>query len=199
MGNNAIGPEARVATQPLPLAPGDDNEAMISSHQASKVQAIQPGHDFRVKETGKRPNSASPSLFKSYVTEGRQELKDKGDYAIMRFFVCCGVPPTVADANEFKEVMSALNPRYQPPSSSTLTSKLIPNEAAKLSIATKNYLSTCRHLTITFDGGKTRQPHSVYTIHVTTADRRTFCMDLDDGSRLSHTAEYIFEALERVS
>ncbi|KAF8838962.1 hypothetical protein BDN67DRAFT_906426, partial [Paxillus ammoniavirescens] len=59
-------------------------------------------------------------------------------------------------------------------------------------------LATCRHLTITFDGGKTRQPHSVYSIHVTTADRQTFCVELDDSSRLSHTGEYIFEALDRI-
>ncbi|KIJ59093.1 hypothetical protein HYDPIDRAFT_162797 [Hydnomerulius pinastri MD-312] len=71
-------------------------------------------------------------------------------------------------------------------------------EAAKISVATKKYLSTCHHLTITFDGGKTRQPHSVYSVHVTTADRRTFCLELDDASRLSHTGEYIFESLDRI-
>jgi hypothetical protein len=138
-------------------------------------------------------------MLKSFQTEGRKVLQDKGDYAVMKFYVCCGIPPSIADADEFKDMMSMLNPAYHPPSSTTLEDKLIVNEAAKISHATRTHLQTCRNLTITFDGGKIRKPTSVYTIHVTTADRRAFCMELDDASLLSHSAEYILEALERVS
>ncbi|OJA15044.1 hypothetical protein AZE42_13092 [Rhizopogon vesiculosus] len=36
----------------------------------------------------------------TYVGEGRKLLKDNGDYAVMKFAVCCGVPPTVVDSAE---------------------------------------------------------------------------------------------------
>ncbi|KIK11780.1 hypothetical protein PISMIDRAFT_19235 [Pisolithus microcarpus 441] len=133
------------------------------------------------------------------VKEGRKKQKETGDYHIMKFIVCCGIPPTVVDSAEWKEVVAALNPHYQPPSSTTLTEKLIVNEAAKITATINKILLGCHNLTITFDGGKIRRPKSTYSVHVTTATRRrTFCMELDDASQLSHTAKYILEVLERV-
>ncbi|KAG1724896.1 uncharacterized protein EDB91DRAFT_1062575 [Suillus paluster] len=61
-----------------------------------------------------------------------------------------------------------------------------------------DYLKTQLNLTIMFDGGKIRKPKSFYTVHVTTADRRTLLLELDDSSMLSHTARYIGELLESV-
>ncbi|KIJ07798.1 hypothetical protein PAXINDRAFT_89809 [Paxillus involutus ATCC 200175] len=187
LGGNAVGPAAIISP-----------DSTVSHRAATKSQIDNTVTVTTHQKAGQTGSGSSNTMFKSYVTEGRQELKDKVDYAVMRFIVCCGIPPTTVDSDEFKTMVTTLNPRYPPPSSSTLTAKLIPNEAAKISLATKNYLATCRHLTITFDGGKTRQPHSVYSIHVTTADRRTFCVELDDASRLSHTGEYIFEALDQI-
>jgi hypothetical protein len=88
---------------------------------------------------------------------------------------------------------------YTPPSSTKLEKKLVINEAAKISLAVLTHLQNSQNLMITFDGGKIRKPKSLYTIHVTTADHRAFCMDLDDASLLSHSADYILEALEWVS
>lgn len=130
--------------------------------------------------------------------EGRKVLKERADYAVMKYFVCCGIPPSIADTDEFKNLVSVLNSTYSPPSATTLEDKLIANEGAKISLAVVSHLKTCRNLTITFDGGKIRKPKSLYTIHVTTATRQSFCMELDDASLLSHTADYILEALERV-
>ncbi|KIJ10218.1 hypothetical protein PAXINDRAFT_86391 [Paxillus involutus ATCC 200175] len=144
-------------------------------------------------------SASGKNVLQGFQTEGRKVLQDKGDYAVMKFYVCCGIPPRIADTDEFKDMVSILNSAYHPPSSTTLEDKLIVNEAAKIGHAVRTHLQTCRNLTITFDGGKIRKPTSVYTIHVTTADRRAFCMELDDASLLSHSAEYILEALERVS
>lgn len=188
MANNAIGPVAEITPS-----------ASTSRHSlAHGSPTMANNNTYTPSASPPEKNPAAKKMFHAYVTEGRQELKDKADFAVMQYIVCCGIPPKTVDADEFKFMISTLNSRYQPPSSSTLSSKLIPNEAAKLSLAAKQHLAKCHHLTITFDGGKTRQPHSVYTIHVTTGDRRTFCLDMDDASRLSHSAEYIFEALDRV-
>ncbi|KAF8833688.1 hypothetical protein BDN67DRAFT_1006278 [Paxillus ammoniavirescens] len=39
------------------------------------------------------------------MAKGRQELKDKGDYAVMRFIMCCGILPTAVDSDEFDDKM----------------------------------------------------------------------------------------------
>ncbi|KAF9228359.1 hypothetical protein BS17DRAFT_763855 [Gyrodon lividus] len=149
-----------------------------------------------------QPHTVRPAKGKNalqgFQTEGRKVLQDKGDYAVIKFYVCCGVPPSIANADKFKAMVSVLNQAYYPPSSTTLEDKVIINEAAKISHTICTHLQTCCNLTITFDGGKICKPSSVYTIHVTTTDCHAFCMELDDASMLSHSAEYILEALERV-
>ena len=134
----------------------------------------------------------------AFLAEGKKQWKVRVDKALMKFIVCAGLPPTVLDATEFKEFATILNSGWNPPSSSTITRKLIPEEAAQINVAIRKYLQKHHNLTITFDGGKIRRPKAIYTIHVTTPDRRSFCMDIDDGSQLSHSATYIVEALERV-
>ncbi|KAG1891160.1 hypothetical protein F4604DRAFT_1989120 [Suillus subluteus] len=112
----------------------------------------------------------------SFVRQGRLNLKESGDHAVMKFIVCCGVPPTVVDSSEWKELISVLNSNYQSPSSTKLTGNLIIKEASKISEGIKEYLGKARHLTITFDGGKIRRPNSLYTIHITIPGGRTFCI-----------------------
>src|SRR6267154_618791 len=92
----------------------------------------------------------------------------------LEYIVCCGVPPTIVDSPEWKELISVLNSNYQSPSSTKLTGNLIINEAAKISEGIKEYLGKVRHLMITFDGGKIRRPNSLYTIHITVPGGRTF-------------------------
>jgi hypothetical protein len=60
------------------------------------------------------------------------------------------------------------------------------------------FFKSCRNCTITFDGGRSKR-NGLYTIRITTADCQSFCVEIDDASRLSHTANYVFEILSRVS
>ncbi|KAI6161593.1 hypothetical protein EDD17DRAFT_1509102 [Pisolithus thermaeus] len=142
----------------------------------------------------KKRNLGNTKLTTIVTNEGKKKQKEKTDYHLMKCIVCCGIPPKVVDSAEWKSMMAALNPYYQPPSSTTLMEKLIINEAAKITAA--KFLSGCRNLTITFDGGKIQRPKSTYSVHVTTATHHAFCMELDDASQLSHTAKYILEVLE---
>jgi hypothetical protein len=144
-----------------------------------------------VASTSKKP------MLDVFITEGNKALKTNGDYALMLFITCAGVPPSIVDSDHFKKLVGVLNPAYKPPSSSTLAEKLIPEEAAKILQGMIAFFKTCRNCTITFDGGKSKR-NGLYTIHITTADRRSFCVEIDDASRLSHTANYVFEILSRV-
>ena len=115
----------------------------------------------------------------------------------MLLFACCRIPPTVVDSSEFKQYTSILNSAYKLPSSTTLSQKHIPEEATKILQGMFKFLKTCHNCTLSLDGGKTRKLKGLYTIHITTADRHSFCVEIDDASCPSHTANYVFEILAR--
>ncbi|KAI6094308.1 hypothetical protein EV401DRAFT_1896351, partial [Pisolithus croceorrhizus] len=171
-----------------------DTQLCQQSNEVLSNKALGPAIDSTVqmKVLGQHRVEVSPSAgMKKYdgngmlaavaVKEGRKKQKETSDYHIMKFIVCCRIPPTVVDSAEWKEMVAVLNPHYQPLSSTTFTEKLIVNEAAKITAAINKILLGCQNLTITFDGGK-----------------HTFCMELDDASQLSHTAKYILEVLEHI-
>jgi hypothetical protein len=189
MAKNAVGPKAQVEV---------DNNGEASE---TEVEVVETGRGLKRAKTDSAITSTlnSGKAFGGFVREGRKALQDRATHALLLFITCCGVPPKVVDSLEFKNFVSVLNSDYSPPSETTLSDRYIPDEAANVDTATIAYLKTCRNLTITFDGGKLRSANGLYSVHVTTPDRRTFCMTLDDASRLSHTGEYIAELLERVS
>ncbi|KAJ2987987.1 hypothetical protein NUW54_g9257 [Trametes sanguinea] len=113
---------------------------------------------------------------------------------LIRYIVCNGIPPSSVDSTAFKNFISAIQPKYDPPSATTLRDRLIPNEAARLQISLFEKLGTSRNLTLSFDGGKTRRPHGIYTVTITTpGSRKSYLVDLNDASRVSHTARYIVQ------
>ncbi|KAJ7768081.1 ribonuclease H-like domain-containing protein, partial [Mycena maculata] len=57
-------------------------------------------------------------------------------------------------------------------------------------------LRKCRFLTISFDGGKLTRKKFI-SVHVTSVHRQSFCVDLDDVSRVSQTGEYMAELLQK--
>ncbi|KAF9230189.1 hypothetical protein BU15DRAFT_33786, partial [Melanogaster broomeanus] len=192
LNKKAIGPPA--------IVPGSQSRARMVEEEMDVTETITqttPATSSAITPlvTILAPGPSQTKL-KGFQTEGRKVLQDRGDYAVMKFFVCCGIPPSNVDADEFKDMVSALNPTYHPPCSTTLEDKLIVNKAAKIGHAVRIHLQGCRNLTITFDGGKIRKPKSVYTIHVTTADRHAFCMELDDASLLKF--EEIISRLRRI-
>ena len=129
----------------------------------------------------------------------------------MLFVTCTGIPPHGIHSDEFKAFCSILNANYKSTSATTLADTLIPNKSARITKMMFNYLKTQRDLTVRFDGAKIHKPKSFYTVHVTTPDRRTLLLELDDStlfmsplrarrtlllelddaSILSHTAQYI--------
>jgi hypothetical protein len=129
---------------------------------------------------------------------GKQVLKEKADTALVEFIICCGIPPRVLEKKQFKHWVNLLNGNYLPPSRTTFEDSLVPRYAATLRVVVIDYLKTCRDLMLTFDGGKLGKK-KFYSIHVTTPNRQSFCLELDDVSLLSQTGEYIFEVLQKVS
>ncbi|KII82917.1 hypothetical protein PLICRDRAFT_120092 [Plicaturopsis crispa FD-325 SS-3] len=129
---------------------------------------------------------------------GRKLLQARLDFAIIKLICVAGIPPSIATYQEWREVFSIANSSYQPVSRSTLEDSHIPGEAARVRQETYKYLDTQYDLTISFDGGTIRRPQSVYTVHVTTADGRSFLLEGEEASGDSHTSEHIKQTVLRV-
>jgi hypothetical protein len=140
-----------------------------------------------------------PSIYGKVKEQGRKKLKEQLDYDTMCLVCVGGIPPTTVDLPEWKKLWRDGNSDYEPASSTTLVDTYIPQEACRIESHTLEYLQTCDNLTITFDGGTTRLPQSVYTIHIITPDRQVFLIEGNEASAESHTGHSLYLVLKRVS
>ncbi|CDO73140.1 hypothetical protein BN946_scf185007.g195 [Trametes cinnabarina] len=102
------------------------------------------------------------------LAAGREKLKAKLDFHIMKLICVQGLVPDVIDSCEWKDFMQAANPHYNATLSTTFADVHIPAEVAKIRILQLQFLQQQTHLTLTYDGATTQKPQSVYTIHITT-------------------------------
>ena len=140
----------------------------------------------------KKAKTVQKTIVDVAIATGKATYQDEINHAIVELFAVNGIPASILDSVQWKKFMSvATRAKYNSLSSTTLMVKLIPAEAALVRKHQSDFLRTCANLTLTFDGGSTRKPSSVYTIHVTTAERETFFMEGHDATSERHTAEYI--------
>jgi hypothetical protein len=121
----------------------------------------------------------SQNFAQVYQTEGKKELKEKADCALVEFIICCGVPPHILQKKHFQHFVNILNGKYFPPSRSTFKDNLVPTYAATIRLTIINHLKECRDLMLSFDGGKLGKK-KFYSVHATTPNHQSFCLDLDD-------------------
>ena len=73
----------------------------------------------------------------------------------------------------------------------------MPTYASTIRLAIINHLKESRDLMLSFDGGKLGKK-KFYSVHATTPNRQSFCLDLDDVTRISQTGDYIYQLLKKV-
>jgi hypothetical protein len=159
-----------------------------------------------ITESAPRPAKAAESSgsqtqeshVSQYRTEGKKVLEQKVNDALVELFVSCGIAPRIIGREEFKHFVNTLNNNCNLVSRTKFEDTLVPAYAASVRLAVIQYLQTCRILTISGDGGKLTKKKFV-SIHITTVHRQSFCVDLDDVSRLSQTGEYFAELFTKVS
>ncbi|KAF8451152.1 hypothetical protein L210DRAFT_3640229 [Boletus edulis BED1] len=119
---------ARKAAGPAIVIPDErvDGDQPSSQKSHSQVAATTVTSSKLTTAT----SSASQKMMESFQAKGKKVMLENGDYAVMKFFVCCGIPPSVANAKEFKEMVAVLAGQrgYTPPSSTKLEKTLIVNE-----------------------------------------------------------------------
>ena len=182
----------RLTTNPssIPPSPRDARVEVILGSQ-------------KVPDTTKlSTSSTSPSqtsLHAAAKKEGARQLRIKLDSAIVNLICVGGIPPRVADLEEWKTAWTTANSAYQPASRSTIEDIHIPGEASAVDEKQLEYLQTQSNLTISFDGGTLSSTQANTTIHVTTEDRRVFFFDGIDSTGFSHTGDYYYGCLSTVS
>ena len=125
-------------------------------------------------------------------------LKNKLDLDHVELFTVKRIPYNVLDSKQWKKLMNDAAPGYTPPSATTMLDSMLPAEAKKVYLENIKNLRTKSHLTLTFDGLTTRNPDSIYTIHVITPERDVFLVKGVELSGESHTAERIAQVVIEV-
>ena len=148
----------------------------------------------------KKAKTVHKSLTDVVIPAGKIKFQDRVNLAIVELVAVSGIPATVLDSLQWKKFMeAATRSKCNSPSSMMLMEKLIPAEATLVRKYQSDFLRSCVNLTLTFDGGSTRKPSSVYTLHIATAERETFFMEGYDATDDHHTAEYIQGLATKVS
>lgn len=154
----------------------------IGDKESEPNQAIYPG---------------SQNFVHVYQTKGKKELKEKADHTLVEFIICCGIPPHVLQKKHFRHFVNVLNGKYLPPSWSAFEHNLVPTYAATLRLTIINHLKESRDLMLSFNGGKLGK-NKFYSVHATTPNHQSFCLDLDDVTQISQTGDYIYHLLKKV-
>lgn len=140
-------------------------------------------------------NARPPPLDILVGETGRKLLQAQLNLAIINLICAACLPPTLVDYAEWKKLFTIANTRYHPMSSTTLVDDHIPGQAARVRKMTIEYLKTQFDLTVSYDGATTKRPQSVYTVHFTMADGRSFLIEGNEASDESHTGEHIARVL----
>ncbi|RDX55840.1 hypothetical protein OH76DRAFT_574020 [Lentinus brumalis] len=174
--------------------------AVASSRRDGRIEVfLGPQKPSGTPASQPTPGDASqPSVQEIAKKEGKKQLRVKLDSAIVNLICVGGIPPRVADLDEWKTAWTTANSAYQPASRSTIEDVHIPSEASAVDEKQLDFLRTQSNLTISFDGGTLKSTQANTTIHVITEDRRVFFFDGIDSTGFSHTGDYYYECLVNV-
>lgn len=72
----------------------------------------------------------------------------RSDRALVRFFVCCGIPFSIVDSHFFRDFVKSLNCRYEPPKRTALSTNYLDSETAKITLKMEEELRQLKNLTL---------------------------------------------------
>ena len=98
---------SKILGDPAPPLKCSKTEPLLSvdkiprASESGSKQVIHPGQNFA----------------EMFQMEGKKELKEDGDQALIEFVICCGIPPHVLQKRHLRKFVNALNGKYTLPSS----------------------------------------------------------------------------------
>lgn len=134
---------------------------------------------------------ATPTLNVIVGETGRKLIQAQADLATVNLICDACLPPALVNYPEWKYLLSILNSRYLPASSTVLVDDQIPGQAVRVYTLVLEYLKTQFDLTVSYDGATTKKTQSVYTVSFTTPNGASFLIEGSEASDESHTGEHI--------
>ena len=137
------------------------------------------------------PMQNSSRLYDIAKKEGKQIRHRKLDLAVVKLFCVAGLATDISDLNEWKDVLYIADPSYHPPTRARLEEELIIGEAEEIQEKQLAYLRTQENLTVSCDGGTTRNQEAFWTTHISSMERKVYLMEMREATNESHTAVWI--------
>ncbi|KAH8813669.1 ribonuclease H-like domain-containing protein [Flagelloscypha sp. PMI_526] len=142
------------------------------------------------------PSKSDTKFAETFRKEGYKEWQETQDVHLVDMLAANAMAVHPMASNEAKKFFYGLNHRYKLPSPTTIADSLVPKRANNIRQSIMAYLRDFQDLQIAFDGGSLAHT-GYYTITITTPHRQSFTLELDDGTSISHTGEYISEMIGR--
>lgn len=147
------------------------------------------------------------NVLESYVKSGvkankvaaKEQLQNDVDHIVMRLICVRGMVPNILNSPEWAELMTRLNPDYKPSSSSKFADNFVPKEASFVRQEQLKKLQQQENMTMSFDGGSTRNA-SLYLAHATTAadPRHSYFVEGHVGTDEHHTVDWVTDHIMKV-
>ncbi|CAB4441379.1 unnamed protein product [Rhizophagus irregularis] len=126
------------------------------------------------------------------------DRKDKIDQALIRFFICCGIPFSTVGHPYFIDFVQSLCFAYGPPKRTTLSTTFLNHETAIVLNKIKEELKYEKNLTLAVDGWCDPLGRSIYAFIIITPSKRQYIHTLKDTSMDSHTGTFNATEIEKV-
>jgi hypothetical protein len=172
----------------------------IDDPESTKVRTHENGTDSTEakNEAGshvvavlKKRKAEETDWFEEAKKLGRAERHRKLNLAVVKLICCSGIPSYISDLDVWKGVFAYADPTYRPASRAKLEEIDIIGEAESVDEIQLAYLRTQENITVSCDGGTTKGREAFWTLHMSTAERKVFLMDVREATAVSHTAVWI--------
>ena len=157
-----------------------DDEIKVENEDGGRVVAILKKR--KAEETG---------WFEEAKKLGRKERHEKLDLAVVKLICCSGIPSYISDLDMWKGVFAYADPTYRPAKRAKLEETQIIGEAESIHEIQLAYLRTQENITVSCDGGTTKGREAFWTLHMSTAGRKVFLIDVREATAVSHMAVWI--------
>src|SRR6185437_10500332 len=131
-----------------------------------------------------------------------QAKEKRANQTLIKWIVSSGISFSAFDNPYFEDYTKALNPSYNPPKRTALSTSILDAEAANIIIKVDKELSKAKNLTLCIDSWCSPLKHSIYAFVIITSEKKQYVYSLRDFSKFAHTAKFnaekIIEVLERI-
>lgn len=125
----------------------------MKAHLALKCSLVPYNVKIECLNMIRNDNTSEQPRQRQQINEDRDDSNNeektvKANKALLRFFVCCGIPFSVVDSPYFRDFAKSLYYGYEPPRRTTLSNNYLNAEIANISLKIEEELRHSTNLTL---------------------------------------------------